>query len=80
MERARRLQPCHPRHRDVEDRQVDIGHERAPQRFRAVSGLGQHLEVGLSVEHEPQAAAHDRVIVGQQDAGLQRSHRASPIS
>ena len=38
----------------------------------AVAGLGDDLEVGLGVEHHPQPAADERVVVGEQDARLQR--------
>ena len=32
-----------------------------------VAGLGHDLEVLLAVEQQPQAAAHDRVVVGEHD-------------
>ena len=45
----------------------------------AVAGLGDDLEVGRCVEHEAQAVADDRVVVGEQDPGLERDgHRPSP--
>jgi hypothetical protein len=31
------------------------------------AGLGDDLQVRLGVEHEPQPAAHDRVVVGEDD-------------
>ena len=71
-ELARGLQPGHPRHRDVEDREVDVVAQRALDRLGAVAGLGDDLEVGLGVEDEPQPVAHDGVVVGEQDAGGQR--------
>ena len=43
-------------------------------RLGAVAGLGDHLEIGFRVEHHPQAASDDRVIVDQQDARLERGH------
>ena len=36
-------------------------------RLGAVAGLGDDGEVGLGVEHHAQAAAHHRVVVGEQD-------------
>ena len=54
------LDAGHARHRDVEDREVDILGERLLDGFGAVLGLCDDLEVGLRVEHPPQAGADDR--------------------
>ena len=35
---------------------------------RAVAGLADHLEVGLGVEDHAEAAAHERLVVGEHDA------------
>ena len=46
--------------------------------LRSVAGLRDDLEVGLLVEHEAEPAQDDRVVVGEQDAALQRDgHQAS---
>ena len=37
----------------------------------AVGRLGDDLEVGLGVEHHSQSAQDDRMVVGDEDAGLQ---------
>ena len=33
-----------------------------------VGRLGDHLDVGLGLQDEPEAAAHQRLVVGEQDA------------
>src|SRR5205085_11542526 len=45
----------------------------SPQQLAAVRGLGDHVEVRGAGEHDPQAGAHERVVVGEQDA----DHRGS---
>ena len=59
--------PGHARHRDVEDRQVDVLGESPLDRFGSVARLPDDLEVGLLVEHPHQPAEHDGMVVG--DAG-----------
>ena len=49
-------------------------------RLGAVARLGHHLEVGGRVEHHAQAVAHDRVVVGEQDARLERDGHRAPAS
>ena len=41
----------------------------------AVARLGDDLQVGLAVQDQPQAAADQGVVVGEQDAGRRRSRR-----
>jgi hypothetical protein len=48
--------------------------EGQPDRRVAVWRFRDDLQVGLGVEHVAQAAHHDRVVVGDQDVGLQRRH------
>src|SRR5581483_9887220 len=60
------------RHRDVEDRQVDVPLQRLVYRFGAVLGFGHDLQVRLRVEDLPQPGADDRVVVGDQDPCDQR--------
>ena len=51
--------------------------ERQLDRLDPVGRLRHDLDVGLPVEHRPQAAADDLVVVGEQHPGLQRRrHRA----
>src|SRR5436190_3673165 len=71
------LQPGHARHSHVEDRQVDIAVDQALERLRAVAGFVDDLQVGLGVQHHAQPAPDHRVVVGQEDARLQRYHRPS---
>ncbi len=61
--------PGHPWHGDVEDREVDVVLERGPDRLDTVAGLRDDGEVRLGVDQEPEAVAHDVVVVGQQHAG-----------
>ena len=71
--------PGQPRHRDVEDRQVDIVRQRARDRLRAVGGVGHDREVGLRVQQLAQPAPHDRVVVGDEHARDERdAHRGAP--
>ena len=46
-------------------------------RLCAVVGFGDHFEIGLGVEDQPQAASHEAVIVGEQDPRGQARHAAS---
>ena len=71
-----RLQPGHPRHGDVQDGQVDVPAPGELDGLGAVAGLGDHHQVGLAVQDQPQPAAHQRVVVGQQDPGLVAGHVA----
>ena len=59
--------PVRRRHRDVEDREVDVACSRPLDRLRPILGLGDDLDVGLGVEHGAQAAAHNGVVVSQQN-------------
>ncbi len=65
---ARRLDPVHAGHPHVH--QDDVG----PVQLRqcgclgAVLGLPHHLEILLRVHDHPEAAAHQRLVVRQQDA------------
>ncbi len=44
----------------------------------AVGGFGHHLDAGLALEDAPDAAAHQRVIVGEQHPdSIERSRRFS---
>jgi hypothetical protein len=68
---TRCLEPGHARHGDIEHRQVDVVVERDRQGPAAVTRLGHDLEVRLGVDYVPEAAPDHRVVVGQQDTGLQ---------
>ena len=73
---TRGLQSRLARHRDVEDRQMDVLGECPLDGLVAVGRLGDDLEVGLGVEHHAQSAQDDRMVVGDEDAGLQRGRHA----
>ncbi len=75
---GRGMQAGHARHRHVEDRQVHVVVDRPARRPRRRRPPRPPPQVGLGLEHEPQAAAHHGVVVGEQDARLQRGH--SPVS
>src|SRR5215216_580785 len=77
---ARRLQAGLARHRDVEDHEVDIFGERPVHRLLTVRRLCDDLQIGLGVEHRPESLEHDRVVVGDEDAGLQRNRHCVPGS
>ena len=47
------------------------------QRFVPVGGLRHHLQVGFGVEDHPQSAAHQRVVVGEQDPRRLGEHQSS---
>ena len=47
----------------------------ALDRLGAVAGLGHDAQVGLALEHEAQAAADDRVVVGEHDPGVEEGVR-----
>ena len=69
-ELARRLDARQPRHRDIEQGEVDLlGAAPAATASCAVAGLGDDLEVRLGVEDHAQAVTHERVVVGEQDRG-----------
>ena len=63
-----RLDPVDDRHADVH--QHDVGPSALDQRDRlgAVGGLADDLDVVAGVEDHAEAAAHERLVVGDQDA------------
>ena len=63
----RGLEAGHARHRDVEHAQVGLGGERLLEGRDAVVGLGDYLHVWLALDQQLQAAAHDAVVVGDED-------------
>ena len=60
--------PGEARHGDVEDADVGPVGEGLLEGLDAVGRLGHDLHVGLAIEQQPQAAADDAVVVGDQDA------------
>ena len=62
------LDPVQHRHADVHQHEVGPGPERALDGLAPVGCLGDDLDIGLGVEDEPEAAAHERLVVGEQDA------------
>lgn len=62
------LQAGHPGHRDVQDRQVDLVRAGQGDGLRPVPGLGDDLEVRLTVEDQPHPSTHQRVVVRQEDS------------
>ena len=52
----------------------------ALDRLGAVAGLRDHAQVRLALEHEPQPAADDGVVVGEHDPGVEVSgHRGRQL-
>ena len=73
--------PVAARHRDVDHGEVDRLAQAALDGLDPVAGLGHDGQVGLGLEHHPQPAAHDGVVVGEQDPGRQwDGHRSSLTS
>jgi hypothetical protein len=56
------------RHREIEDHDVRFQFERLPHGLTAVGGFADHRPTGLRFEDLPQAFAHPRVIVREQDS------------
>ncbi len=78
------LQAGHPRHRHVEHADVGLLAQRHLDGLDAVAGLRDDLHVGLAVEQQLQAAAHDAVVVCDQEphaaATCTRVPRARTVS
>ena len=55
-------------HADVHEHDVGPVEVHRPEHLAAVVGLGDHLEARCAGEHHPQAGAHERVVVDEQDA------------
>ena len=72
---AGHLDAVEPRHPDVD--QADVGAQSAGQvdRLDAVGGLGDHGDVGLVLQDEPQPAADHRLVVGEQHADASSGFR-----
>ena len=68
MKLSRNLESGEPRHRDVEDREIELGAESDLERLLAVAGLGDHLQVRLGIQDQLQAASDELVVVGEEDA------------
>ena len=64
LDLARRLDPGHARHRDVEDGDVGALDERLLDGGDAVFRLGDDLHAGLAVDQHAHAGAHDAMVVG----------------
>src|SRR3954447_21334152 len=56
------------RHADVHEDDVGAVEVDRAEHLAAVRGLGDHVEVLGAGEHDPQAGAHERVVVDEQDA------------
>ena len=60
--------PSSVRHADVHEDDVGPVEVDRAEHLAAVGGLGHHLEARCAGEHHPQAGAHERVVVDEQDA------------
>ncbi len=65
--------PVELRHADVHEDDVGAVEVDRAEHLAAVGGLAHHLEALRAGEHHPQAGAHERVVVDEQDA----DHRGS---
>jgi hypothetical protein len=52
--------------------------QRQLHRFGAVARFGYDLEIMLGVEHQLESLAHNCVVIGEQDACLQRGGHGAP--
>jgi len=62
------LEPVDGRHPDVHEDDVGPGATRGVDGLGAISGLGDHVQVWFGLENHPKAGAHERLVVGDQDA------------
>ena len=74
---SRRPEPVKPGHADVHQDHVRAAEAGEVDRAFAVSRLGDDLDVGLRVEDHPEAAAHERLVVGDRDADHDAGSRSA---
>ena len=77
-EAPRGLDPVDARHPHVHEDDVRREHPGRLDGLRAVARLADHLEIGLGVQDQAEAGAHELLVVGEQEAdahGLPRSGR-----
>ena len=67
-----RLDPALAGHHDVHQHDVGLVLDRLEDRPLGVRRLADRLDVGLGVEHAPQAGADDGVVVDDEDADASR--------
>ena len=73
--------PLRARHRHVEQQHVEVRFAHELQRLVAVARLAHHLKIGRRGEKLLQPLAHDRVVVGDDDAdhgGRSRRRQRKP--
>jgi len=76
------LDPVEYRHPDVHQDQVGPGFQRTRDGLVSIGRLGDYLDVGLRLEDEPEAAADEGLVVGEQDpdhADAARGSRARMV-
>ena len=73
----RRLEPVHRRHPDVHQHDVGPAATHGLDRLRAVRRLGDDAQVGLGLEDHPEAGAHERLVVGDEDVDAHAGDRHS---
>ena len=73
-DRARGLDAVHHRHADVHEHDVGRQFARERDRLGAVGGLAHDLEVGRRVDEHAEAAAHERLVVGDEHADRRVAH------
>ena len=73
---ARRLDAVQQRHADIKNGHGRVQGGGQVDRLAAVIGLADHLEVRLLLQQEPQPAAHDGVVVSQDNANLWHRYAA----
>jgi hypothetical protein len=64
-----RFDPAHARHLQVHQDDVRLQFAIARDGLFAVLDLGHDFQVGLGLDDRDQAVAHERMVIGDQDAG-----------
>ena len=71
---ADQVDPAAPRHRQVQQQQVEAALAHMGQHFESVDGFADDIDVGCAVEDALEAFAHDGVVVGNDNS----NHKVSP--
>jgi hypothetical protein len=71
------LDARHPRHRHVQDHELDVLRESLLDGGGPILGFRDDREVGFGVEDAAQPCADDRMVVGDEDARDERNRRQS---
>jgi hypothetical protein len=76
----RALNAVHDRHADVHQDHVGAQQAGSLDGLAPVGGFPHHVQPGLRLEDEPQAAPHERLVVGEQDRGHWRPGSSGTVA